>query len=430
MVNYEIFFLTVFIKFFIYLFIVLKYRFHLIKPSVIILFIIFVRVEIGILLNYDNINNFLVDSDNFFLISFIFPLIALLISISYNNFRFLKFYEVISMKGTHFSKINFKKTEAFLLIILFGIAFFYIYNVSIYNTGLYAIIFDPENSDLARENSFKLLTNTYIIYSFSILSSTVAPLIIAIYAYRLAKTNNKTLDNFFTFFKIIIIVLIVCLPGSRAAASYLALSFFATYWYSKSMRTNLTFVIISLVLITMIPLLLTVLRNDEFINFQSLIFYLNNSIIDRIFIINGTVASWYYDYVSNNGFVGIAGVAKLASLFQIESIDMHNVIGLTYKPHAIESISAGTAFFFAYYSLFGINGIFLSFFCLVLLDFISIFFYSRIDKNFLPIVLGCIFVSLFHIAETNFETILITHGFLPILLISFFLARKKRKNDV
>lgn len=430
MFGYEFFFSIILIKFFIYLFIILKYRFLFIKPSIIILFVIFIRVEIGILYNYDNISNFLLDSNQFFLISFVFPLIALLISISFNNLNFNKFYKVISTNETSFQKIDLKKIEIFLLIIFFGITFLYINNVSIIKTGLYAIVLDPENSDLVRENSFKLLSNSYVRYSFAILSSTIGPLIIAIYAYRLAKKNDNQITNFFIIIKSILVITVIALPGSRAAASYVILCFFITYWYSKSMKIKLTIVIFSLVLIIMIPLLVTVIRNDELVNIQSLMFYLNNSIINRIFIINGTVASWYFDYVSINGFIGIAGVEKLSSLFEVESIDIHNVIGLKYIRNALESISAGTAFFYAYYSFFSFNGLVLSLFCIILLDYIVIIFYSRINNNFLPVVLGCIFVSLFHIAETNFETILVTHGFIPILLISYFLARKKRKINI
>lgn len=150
---------------------------------------------------------------------------------------------------------------------------------------------------------------------------------------------------------------------------------------------------------------------------------LQGGVFNRIFSVPMETGLWHSHYAQTNGFVGVAGIPKLADFFGVEPLNLGNIIYLKYSLYSQASGLSNTCFVFAYYSCFGMISMIFSLLALWSLD-LSIFVLSRIrNKAILLATIATLGTSCFAFIATVFTTALITNGFLIILLLAFMLDR-------
>lgn len=106
---------------------------------------------------------------------------------------------------------------ALCLFLIFGLTSIYLLHVPIQCTGIYATLFNPNLSGLARELSIKLSNSSLATYSYGALVNTVIPTFVAILVFQLKKIIKKKLLFSFLIisFMFLLLFLIVLLPGIK-----------------------------------------------------------------------------------------------------------------------------------------------------------------------------------------------------------------------
>jgi len=227
------------------------------------------------------------------------------------------------------------------------------------------------------------------------------------------------------------------LPGARGTAVKLLL----VVTIAVLLRKGLPFRPVPFVLIVATILapavILSLLRENQSISAANFVQYLGKYIFSRAFIMPLQVGAFYVHYAQTYGFIGIAGVPRLAVLLGVTPIDVPDTIGNLYAYSGIQNVraSANGGFLLSYYSYFGILSLPLSLVLLKLLD-VTLKLYGRLVPSILLPTVAAISVAELAFISSDFTTVLVTHGFLIILLLAFALngqeppANEKRQRSL
>ena len=98
-------------------------------------------------------------------------------------------------------------------------------------------------------------------------------------------------------------------------------------------------------------------------------------------------------------------------------MDMANVIGLTYIPGAIESISAGAGFVFSYYAYLGNWSPVICILLTLTLDG-ALVVYTRLTPRLLVPAMVGVALALLSMIQGDFTVGLVTHGLIPGLVLA------------
>jgi len=297
-------------------------------------------------------------------------------------------------------------------------------------TGLYAIIAKPELAALARSESLKQLANPGLIYLYSTMSSGVAPVLAVMLAFLVHANfrSRNVLGVVIAGAGVIVLLLAASLPGARGTAVKLLLVIAFAFLLRKGLpfRPLRTAIIVATVLAPAV--LLSLLREGQTISAGTFFVYLGNYIFSRAFIMPLQVGAFYLHYAQTYGLIGIAAVPRLALLLGVTPIDVPDTIGNLYAYSGIPTVraSANGGFLFSYYAYFGLLSLPVSLVLLWLLDW-SILLYRRLSDGILLPTVAAVAIACLAFVSSDFSTVLVTHGFLAILLVAWLLNELETK---
>jgi hypothetical protein len=306
-----------------------------------------------------------------------------------------------------------------LIAVVVGISVAYLHEVSWTKTGLAALLYDPAGSIQAREESLKLLENRELVYAFSIMRSSVAPLLILLIAEGMTSRLGRTpLMFLFGIGIILVTILCVALPGDRYSVVRVMLGLLAWSWVRNGLKLRMLY--IAVVFMALLPAALwSLLREGQ--DLSLLWDYLWLIVVHRVWATPLEVGTWYLDYVARSDIIGIAAFPRLAQWLGVDAIDAPNLIGLTYIPGAIESVSAGAGFIFSYFAYIGIAAPLLCIGLTLALDGI-LALYPYLTQSILVPTMACVALSLLAMVQGDFTASLITHGLIPVMIFAIILS--------
>jgi hypothetical protein len=398
---------------------ILRQRFLLIKPSILVIVFFHIMVQWSSTVQAAYIESYLPDPWAFMLLVHGFPLIGF--CVAFFTWRRQAFH--IWCRVTTLRDPSPKIIQRVMLILGGCIVVFlayYLRAVPFSSTGLHAILFNPAESTLAREESLKLLDNPIVQYGYGLTSSAAAPILAVILTILLLKKvkHGQLVGALFNAVAILGLLFVVSLTGARIYAAVVALAIVFALWLKKGLPIKPVPLVLAGVVVLIIPVLLSLLRQGAELDASSFLYYLTTGGMGRrVFVVPTMVGMWYVDYAQTQGFVGVAGIPKLAVLLGVEPVIIQNVIGLKYMGTHIESVQATVGYLFSYFAYFGPLSLVLSLIGLWVLDLVLLG-YRRLSDNLLLPCVAAVSVSCARFVGSDYTTVLITHGFLTSLVVA------------
>jgi hypothetical protein len=226
-------------------------RYLFIKPSILLLTYshIFFQWPLAIYSGY--YEQFLQDPFAFAFLIHAYTLIGFLVSIFVLNHETRMIWQQVTNRQTRDVKVSME--AVFILgVLTAGVTIFYLRNVSFSQTGLYAIFFRPEVSALWRERSLKLLENQTLKYAYSIMVSSVAPLLVVMLFFTFLNgfKRLKMMMALFSMAAIIGVAFVISLPGTRVSVVNMLLVITIAYLFHRGLpfRPLKVFLLIAVIL--------------------------------------------------------------------------------------------------------------------------------------------------------------------------------------
>jgi len=419
----------------IFLIIVLwRYRFLLIKPSIIIIVFFHIRIQWIATIQAEYIENFLIEPSSFFILVHIFPLVGLTVAFFFFHKRTFAIYSRLKTINHHPLSVD-KKVIAILILIVIAISVLYLSYIPLQKTGLYTILIEPSKSAQAREASLKLVANPLIRYSYSFLKNVFVPLLsVFLIISILQNIKTKLSRTLIATGMLIFTFVIVSFTGARSPAAVLILTMVWALYLKKGMPFRPLYLFIALLLVLSPAVLISILREGNVLNIPLFINYMTGGIFNRVFVIPMKVGLFHVYHAQMYGLFGVAAIPKIAIPLGLQPVNVANLIYINYFHYAqtIPSGLANTCYVFSYYSYFGILSVILSLFCLWALD-LSILIFRKIKNDW--VLLACIasmFSASISFISVDFTIALVTNGFLLLLLVSWIMDKMNsyfRKNE-
>lgn len=285
-------------------------------------------------------------------------------------------------------------------------------------TGLYAIFINPAASAMAREESLKLLESKTIKYTYSLMSSSVAPLLAVMLSFIFLKSIKEARFGVSAVSCLLIAGLFftVSLTGARVPSVNLLMAMAIAVIFRAGIPFKPAKFILVGALILSPAILISIFREGRGVGFSIYVEFFRY-VVNRVFVIPLDVGSWYVHYTQTEGFFGIAGIEKLALFLGIDTFDIPNFIGVRYAEEGLSTISATSGYLFSYYSFFGLPSILLSLAGLFMLD-VAVYVYRRLTPYVLLPCISAVSLSTLAFISSNYTTVWLTHGFGVILVLS------------
>jgi hypothetical protein len=365
------------------------------------------------------IESFLLHPWDYFFLAHVFPISTLYISFFIGRRTAKKLYmefRSMSQQGE-----DHPQERQLLIIVLMAIISlvlgWYLTIVPFKETGLYAMLFSLPNADIIREKSFKLLDHQLLKYIFSLMSNTLAPLTVIFISFEIKRhLSPLRLSKLALYFvSLCFVLIVVSIYGAKAPALMLLFTIALAFYFRSGLPFRPTLIAFVGLILLIVPMVMSLLINKGEFDLGTVVSYYGD-ILDRTFGRIAYPGLWHVDFAQREGYIGVAGIPKLATLLNIEPIDSFNVIGKTYIPNAFESISAGASFIFVNYSYFGL----LAFMpCLIALLFLDglLQIYINIDQSIRIPIIACCSTAVINLIQTQFTTVLFTGGLVPLLLV-------------
>jgi hypothetical protein len=404
---------------------ILRWRRSLfLKPSIIVVTAHHIMIQWAATIESPFIEAYLRSPLEFGLLVHGFPLIGLAVSLTFGG----QLTRTILRRLAEPFAIS-QSTQRRLSLTLAGgilaVVAYYLIEVPFQSTGLYTMFVDPAQSAQARESSLKLLNNQTLKYAFSLMTSSIAPLLSAAIAGMVFLNLRKR-----QFGRVIVasaallaIMLAVSLTGARSFAAMILLTVSLAIWLRRGLRFGLVGVTVTVLVVSAAPIALTIFREGNILNPATFAEYFGTAFVRRIVYMPMETALWHAHYAQFNGFFGPAAIPRLAALLDVPSVDVPNLIGLTYYLLGrLDSVSANTSYVYSYYSYFGIESLVVSLVGLWLTDG-ALLVYARLSDALLLPCVASISVASLGFAYMDYTTVLVTNGFAVILALSLLLDR-------
>jgi len=402
----------------------LRHRYLFIKPSMIVIVFFHLQIQWAATIFSGYIEAFLPNPFPFFFLVQGFPLISLVVSffLLHN-----KAHDVFNRVATgDFESIRVRPIHIISFLTLGTlIVFFYLLRVPFSSTGLFAIFVDPMGSAEAREQSLKLLNEPALKYAFSFFKTVFAPMLAVLSTVYLMQSFKKLrlVRVLAAGVTLIYIISAVSLPGARKPAALIVFAVFWALFLVKRMKVRPVYVLLTVFLVVLLPVLLTVFREGQELNLLQFADYLSGPVLERIFYIPMEVGLWHVHYAQKFGLIGIAGIPKLAELFAVEPVNVMNLIYTKYTFFDLSSGFANTSYVFSYYSFFGLISLIFSCVLLWLLD-LGLLVFDRMKNSGLILAgIAALTSSSISFVAIDYTIGLITNGFLVILIVVVLMER-------
>jgi hypothetical protein len=408
-------FLTAFWIFWIFL----AQRYLFIKPSMLLLTFshIFFQWPVTIYARY--YENFLPDPYAFALLIHAYMIVGLLVTVFTFRLKASMIWDRITDPCLLESAVSIKAV-AFTTSLVVCIVIIYLAHVPFKSTGLYAIFMNPSSAAQARENSLKLLDSQALVYAYSLMVSSIAPLLAVMLGILFIRGIAKRFFLKIPIYTLLFFLLAfaVSMTGARISIVNLLIVIAIAFFFHKGLPFKPLKFFLLLFLLLLLPSILSILREGKAIGIGTIFEYLGY-LAQRTFIIPLEVGSWFVHYSQINGVFGIAAIHKLAAILGVKWIDTPNLIGLTY---ATGSPTASVGYLFSYYSYFGLSSIVLSILYLWLLD-VALLVYERLSHVMILPCVAAASLSVLYFISSDYTTVWLTHGFGVILLLSCLIDR-------
>lgn len=140
--------------------------------------------------------------------------------------------------------------------------------------------------------------------------------------------------------------------------------------------------------------------------------------LHRIFAMPIIVGGWYFHYAQTYETFGVSGIPRLAKMLGQEWVSTGNVVGRIYATdyygHELpENVSASTGFLFIQYASFGGWGIAIALGLVFLLDMLM-FAMRSIPRIFMPAYMAFVSLACMNLIQTDFSYLLFSGGLLPV----------------
>ncbi len=389
------------------------------KPSFIALLSFHIQVQWGATINAHVIEETLLEPWNFFVMVQLFPLVALFITPWSWNREAKELFSRLNPKLLvgNYSYNFFIFISGFYI---FYILYWYFSVVPIHKTGFYVMLTSPKVSQIAREESLKLLTSVPLKYAYSTFSNFISQFVsIILFIHIIRSLKNKKITHCLFYISFLVLIMFLAsIYGARAPASFILLAIFTAVFLSLHKKISKFYLPIFFLILLFIPTLFSIFREGRELTVENFITIFKYILIRTFWGTTKTVL-WHMQFVEEFGTLGIAGIGNLSRIFGIEPINLFNLIGITYT-HTLKSISANTPFNVAYYACFGNLAFFISLPLLFLLDGILVII-NKLSDKYLLATLATVLVATSQLASTLYTTIFITYGFLLVPVFIFCL---------
>ncbi len=418
-----------------------KQRYLLVKPSIIYLLFFYMLIQIPATIysatTFTKLGNWL----DYFILSQLYPLISVLVAVLTFKDTAELVYSRLALKRMIFNTPVCCLYFAALVVI----TVYYLIVVGISNTGIYAIIFGlAEQADIAREESLKMVDSSLVKYSYSLLGSAIAPVLLAMLVLRVKevwRVRERRGTIVLGIVGSLLCFLAVSFPGHRWGPMLMIVTMFFTFQYGSgccNVRLRNVFSMGCILLVTMA--LISVRREGvDFLGLGlggSLKYLFQNDNIFEIeswsksnsglfwsmsyrILLDQMKSGWdYARYVYEYGYWGLQAIPKLAFLVGMDPINVANQLNNYYYPAA--SVKSGyytTGFVFFYYSSFGIGSFIPSMVFTAGLD-ILLLLYTYLDDGLLLPVVSVVSVSSLSLIGAEYTTSLLSHGILSSIVIA------------
>lgn len=324
------------------------------------------------------------------------------------------------IKNARQLKRAFTKLERLLIVVLLGILgvvlFLYFKEIPLNQTGLWTIIFNPVQSNEAREQSLKLIDSAAVRYGYNWYRLLIVPtLILSIW---INIKSKSTVGVVLIVVVTIILLLSASLTGERSSIVFtlftLSIFYMLLNGVNKSIKTFVTLAAILVPFVAIVSMARSgLLENPSVGSFFDHILTASN----RVFVdpLNTGVSTNLY--AQENGLLGISSNRPLASITDVPFVDLpHNVAQFIVPNSRIKTGSANTAFIFDFQAAFGLYvGSVISLLLLCSLDFL-LFCFRKSGGLVIVVLYGLFLRGIFSLTASSFTTSLSTHGILWIVL--------------
>lgn len=322
------------------------------------------------------------------------------------------------------------KSLYLLLSLLFLCLIIYLSYVPFSKTGLYHILSTNEIADMARENALKLLGSSVPKYAFSFMQATIIPIIMSFLVILGKKAFYE--KKWLKIVNYLIIFLGSCiavsLVGTRSAIVYLLIILFLTLGWENRLQFTFRKILISLSVILLPYVFLILFRASYNENFMSEgVFLQLSAALKRTLLTPFDVGTWYVHYAQTVKEFGVVAFPKVCYLCGVDAINVPNYIGKTYiEGPELESVAAGAGFLLTYYGYLGKYSFPIALIILVILD-TTLLIYIKLQRFLLVPCIAVISFCTLLLTQSEFTTVLITWGYIPVLLTILLLHTIAKK---
>lgn len=156
-----------------------------------------------------------------------------------------------------------------------------------------------------------------------------------------------------------------------------------------------------------------------------------SGLIDRAFKIPLQVASWYFLWASNFESENFNPIPFLSRFSEKENLaqNIYQKYGVIYSGgDATSTSTAPTTFVFSYSAFFGLYGLILALFLVFLFDVLFIFILKKLNSTLVFGVAGVGVVMAYHFLNTDFFTVIGSHGGIFVVILALALLLRQALN--
>ena len=393
-------------------------RFLLVKPSVVVIIFFHFCIQWAATIDASQIELFLPSPWAFACLTNVFPLavlsLAVLLLRRSSRQVWRRLVEPIDRAPKR------QNIACYILgVVVITISAYYLSQVPFRETGLYAILFDPASSTVARERSLKSLDSGFLRYAYSFTISSFAPLLAALLWTRWIYCSRKA--RFWKLLQVLpmiaIILVATSLSGARSFAVTVLVCLGFVWAFARGFPLNPLYAIGGLFVSLISPVLISIYREGEVYSTEKFFEYFFGPIFGRVFHMPMETGLFYTHYAQTNGFLGVGAIERLATVMGIEYFNAPHELGVLYYPQwASEALNMNTCYLYAYYCYFGIISLPFCILGLWLIDLIALSVYRKLSNRLLLASCATVSVSCLSLISVEYTIALVSNGIAVTLI--------------
>ena len=135
--------------------------------------------------------------------------------------------------------------------------------VSFTQLGIYAVVMDPENANLYRENTWKTLDSKFLKSSLGFYSQIAIPMLVSLVYFGRLSVNKSTKDLFLRLVLFVLLVVVSSPNGARGPVAWCFLIWGVSYLIHKGWARGVAPVTVGMVMVPVTVTILSLLRIGE-----------------------------------------------------------------------------------------------------------------------------------------------------------------------